>query len=147
MSLTLTADVELALTAMNRAIAHIENKAPVVNEMAAYAMETVLDNFSGQHDPDGKPWEALSPSSLVRKGHSGTLGNGILVDSGKMIGSFKMDKSAYGFSLDNTTPYAPIHQHGFAAANIPARPFMGFGKADEAWLHAIMTAWLTRGLS
>lgn len=113
-------------------------------------------NARAQRDPSGRPWKELAPSTLLRrKGdpkrklyQSGALLNSIDVVRRNMTATVLRSASGGGFSIgirpgSQADKYARIHQFGGYAGRgnkvrIPARRYLGIGKADAVAVRRMM---------
>lgn len=84
----------------------------------------ITRNFDAQGGLVGG-WEPLKPATIARKGSSG-----ILVDTGRLKGSFASDARAIKVRGDTEVwvgtniEYAPPHEHGAPTRGIPQRRMM-----------------------
>lgn len=92
-----------------------------LKEVRDLAQEQTLQNFAGEHDPDGRRWDPLKEETVkrkkraTRKGRLGRSASAILLDSGRLFGSFMSG------SVNEVTPtrlewgtdveYAYFHQN------------------------------------
>lgn len=65
------------------------------------ALTTLAHEFTGAHDPYGKPWPPLK----TRKGEP-------LRDTGRLMNSFSRQGNPNGFSISTRVAYADVHQYG-----------------------------------
>ena len=102
---------------------------PAFEEAVAILNDGVYQNFTSAVGPDGASWPEHAPSTVARYGP-----HPLLVLSGAMIAAatdrgaagheeeYGPREASVGLSTD-TIPYAAVHQFGFAARNIPPRPY------------------------
>lgn len=102
------------------------------------AVKRVKARFLQEVDPDGKPWQLLSPATRKRKAIMGA--DQILVDEGKLYESIGYDSKGPNSVGSNTgagfritaggpkAPYARRHQLGLGFT--PKRRFIGLSDAD-----------------
>ncbi len=117
---------------------------PVLEEeLGRLLLRRTLQRFDNEVDPDGRPWAALSASTLSRrKRKGGKQGKKILVQSGAMRAAIRRIrgsseglvavKTGAGFRIGvddkNQTGKAATHQYG--RPGIPVRRFLGIGRLD-----------------
>ena len=132
--------------ALDRAIAASRDLSAPLGAIANFGRNATLDNFTGEHDPDGKPW-------IITFRKRANPFKKILVESGDLIGSiialFDAKSATWGSEASGAAAIiANVHQFGaritakagkalntpfglFAAVNIPARPFVGFNANQQ----------------
>lgn len=117
-------------------------------------LQTTLERFSTQTDPEGHKWQPLSELTQKLRGSSSP----ILNRTGRLKGSIVYQVEGSVLKLGPNTVDAAVHQFGativpkdkkalripvqsgglfLKRAVIPARPYIGFGEKDE---HAAMAA-------
>lgn len=72
-------------------------------------------------DPDGQPWKPWSKAYEARRPAKG----GILDLDGELIDSIAYEVQDDAITLGSNLVYALVHQEGWKAKNIPARPYLG----------------------
>lgn len=88
-------------------------------------MEAKIERqFATETDPDGNPWEPLSPETLKYK-----QGGSILVKSGKLRDSFVYDLSGNSLTISNTSPVFEAHNEGILPQ--PERKILGISAEDK----------------
>lgn len=137
---------------------HAAQKLQEINEyleggdMREVMAETAIDHFRGSFEDEGFTDSKLNPWQDVKRrdpdspwyGRSGQTGNfsesrtkaKILTgETGHLRASFKYIPTAKGVRVQNTAPYAAVHQYGLPAKvygkkpfTMPRRPFMGDSK-------------------
>lgn len=75
----------------------------------------------GKTDPDGQPWKPWSKAYEARRPAKG----GILDLDGELIDSIAYEVQDDAITLGSNLVYALVHQEGWKAKNIPARPYLG----------------------
>lgn len=102
------------------------------------AVKRVKARYLQEVDPEGKPWQLLSPLTRKRKAIMGS--SQILVDEGNLYESIGYDSKGTDSVGSNTgagfritaggpkAPYARRHQIGLGFT--PRRPFIGLSDAD-----------------
>ena len=145
--ITITIDDAGIVAALNKLASKTANLGPVMREIGTVVRNDALDNFKGQHSPDGTPWKKLSPATLMARAHRLTKGKThkkdgsltkkaesvvttakILLDTGALRNSISvLHSDATSAVIGTKIPYASMHQFGVPRriAPIPARPFLG----------------------
>lgn len=140
-------EILASLSALATAANRLE---PALDEIGAAVQASISLNFSGQHDPDGNPWEPLSDVTLEnRRGGSGQ----ILRDTGRLNRSITYNVQAESVEIGSDVVYANMQQFGgkktdfpWLWGDIPPRPFVGVSEADKAEILAILSRHLERSL-
>lgn len=127
-------------------------------------LATTEDRFKEERDPSGARWRALSPAYAAVK-----RGPRILTESGALYRDLRYqvvggDAVAVGAML----PYAAIHQFGGVIrpkgakalvfrlggrlvrakkVTIPARPYLGWGRADQAMADEVLLGFFQRAMA
>lgn len=96
-------------------------------------MQTQRRISTEKADPDGTKWRPLALSTL--KARDGK-GRGALWATGQLFSSIKYKVVNKTVQVFTSLPYARWLQ--FGSRNAPARPFIGFGKADVNTIHKII---------
>lgn len=95
-----------------------------MKEAAQYMMESVYKNFTAGGRPSG--WAAKKDGS-----------QSYLIKTGALLSSIEptSDKTSFRvWTSKEKVPYCFVHQFGYAARNIPARPYMVFQKEDKEYI-------------
>lgn len=88
-------------------------------------MEAKLERqFATETDPDGDPWEPLSPETLKYK-----QGGSILVKTGKLRDSFVYGLTEKTLTISNTSPVFEAHNEGILPQ--PERKILGINAEDK----------------
>jgi phage virion morphogenesis protein len=138
---------------------------PALKSSGEYLIKVTQDRFSGEHDPDGKPWKPLSPATLfgaymakgrrvfTKKGSATkgfqryTMARKILTVSSRLRSSITYETAGNYLVIGTSTIYAAIHQFGGKAGRgrkvlIPQRAFLGVNEQDLAEFSRIMEDYL-----
>lgn len=129
---------------------------PALLEIGEHLQGSVEERFRTQTDPEGNPWEPLSPFTLANKRN-----NQILTESGGLRGSIHYQSGSDTLEQGTNKIYGAIHQLGgtirakrapalaigrpdgeFALVKkveIPARPYLGLSADDRRAIDAILT--------
>lgn len=94
--------------------------------------------------PDGNEWAAWSGGYAAKRhgGHSLLEGEGLLLGSLGYAVALAGDQVEVGSNMI----YAATHQFGDEKRNIPARPFLGLSRDDEAELDDAIDNFISRVL-
>lgn len=143
-------EILAALTRLARNVDHLE---PALNEIGFNVKQSILQNFEGQHDPDGNAWEGLSDATLENRRKSGA-GAEILRDTGLLNRSISYETGAFAVEIGSDKKYANMMQFGGKKAeypwlwgDIPERPFVGVSDADRGQILDILGDYLERSVS
>ncbi|MDZ7831632.1 MAG: phage virion morphogenesis protein [Desulfobacterales bacterium] len=103
---------------------------PAYKAFGEYMLNVTGDRFSGEHSPEGRAWQPLSPETLESK-----KGAKILTESGQLRNSIIYSAKPERFAYGTNKIYGAIHQFGGKAGRgrkvtIPARPYLGIAAAD-----------------
>lgn len=94
-------------------------------QAASNLMEAkIAKQFDTETDPDGSPWEPLSPDTLKYK-----VGGSILVKTGALRDSFVYDLSEKSLSITSKSPVFKIHNQGLLG--MPQRKILGINAEDK----------------
>lgn len=150
-TLAVTVDDREVKAMLTRLSARMNNLMPVMRKIGDTLKNDALDNFKGQHAPDGTPWKPLSLAtriarakrlsggSLLTKSGKRTKAKAYavmttakaLMDTGILRASINvLDATPTSVTVGSRLKYAAIHQFGGMAGRgrkvrIPARPFIG----------------------
>lgn len=155
--LAVTIDDSAVKAMLTRLSQRMGNLTPVMRQIGNTIKNDSLDNFKGQHAPDGTPWKPLSIATRIARAKR-VSGGGLLTKNGKRTNAKAyavmttakalLDTGILRASVNvlETTPssvtvgsrlkYAAIHQFGGKAGRnrkvrIPARPFIGMSKGAQ----------------
>ena len=111
----------------------LENPRPFQEAIAEILFRRAGQSFEDEESPSGVPWKPLSPAYSFWKKNIAKKGQqGILRLSGAMFRSLDRGVRGDRAFVIARTKYAITHQEGRVFPPIPARPFMGFPKQDQA---------------
>ena len=96
-----------ALRRLKQLGGRMENPRPVLLAIGEYMLLRTEKRFAAEKDPDGRPWKALSPLTLLTKKHSK-----ILTESGNLRSRivYRVDPGAV--VIGTNVIYGRIHQLG-----------------------------------
>jgi phage virion morphogenesis protein len=129
--------------ALARAVAALSDFTPAMEDIASHMEEETRGRFETGRAPDGTPW---LPSQRVLE-----QGGQTLIDSGQLLASIARAFDRTSAVAGTNLVYARIHQAGGtirprakkalktpfgprASVRMPARPFLGFGAAEEDYI-------------
>lgn len=115
---------------------------PVMMEIAVALEHSTREHFDNEEDPEGNSWAPLQASTLERKSRQGVPVDQVLHGESLHLRDTLFPFWSSGEAGISTGPgteaYAATHQFGDDSRNIPARPFLGIGPADEAEILEIL---------
>lgn len=120
------------LAAIERALGRVasgEVRRAAARAMGAAGLAEARRGFALGESPEGSPW---TPSKK--------RGGRTLVRTGALRDGLSVLVNAYGFTLLSRRPYAGVHQEGFPARNLPARPFLPGDELGSRWTDALEDA-------
>lgn len=137
------ADLRAALGRLRRFVADPE---PALKTIGQALITSTQERIRNEVSPTGARWPALNPEYAAAK-----RGTGMLMESGRLVGSFSRQVSGSRLVVGTNVAYAAIHQFGgtirpkgsalrffvgrreiFARkVTIPARPFLGISTEDR----------------
>jgi phage virion morphogenesis protein len=139
-----SAELEQALDRLFRAVL---NTRPLFASLGELALLTVRGYFDEQREPDGTPWQELSPPYLEYKRKKG-FRTAILQKRGVLFKSITYAASREEVVVGTNLVYGRIHQfggdierQGVAGAytiTLPPRPYLNLGD-DPAFVEAATT--------
>lgn len=117
---------------LSRLQARGRDLAPVFKDFGEYMVRETEGRFEGEHDPEGKPWTALSELTLAKK-----KGSKILTEDSFLRGDIHYDADSDQMALGTVKIYGAIQQLGGMAGRgrkveIEARPYLGINDENEA---------------
>lgn len=141
---------------LRAAAAATQNLEPMLSEMGEAVVESTRLRFTDGKGPDGNKWAPLSAATLLRRRKKGK-GAQPLLDTGRLRNSITKRVEPRSVWIGTNVVYARPHQFGAAKGafgtgkyktrkgsfpipwgNIPARPFLGFSRDDQAEIVAII---------
>jgi phage virion morphogenesis protein len=164
-TLTATLSAAQALAGMQRVAAIGIHPAPLLRQIGVALADSTRNRFNEGVDPAGNAWKPLLPAyASVKRGSHILVGMGM---SGGLQGSITFDTGANSVAIGSGKIYAAVHQFGaiirpkskkalvfrmggalvFAKqVTIPARPYLGLSKADEAEIAALSAKFIAAQL-
>ncbi|WP_036259193.1 phage virion morphogenesis protein [Meiothermus cerbereus] len=146
------------VTRLNRALrklaaTRLDRVAASVGEVL---VSSTIQRFNEQKGPDGRPWEPLAAATVAPRKKDFKKSGGlrkqalermekrkILIQSGRLRNSITARRDGTRVAVGTNLVYAAIHQFGGLAGRgrgvrIPARPYLGISRADEAEIERIL---------
>ena len=90
--------------------------------------------------PDGTRWKPWASSTAKARRRAGTSASGLLFNTGTLANSLEYEVIGDKVVVRNTQSYAQYLQNG--TRNMPARPFLGMGKAEETLTKNLWKKWI-----
>jgi phage virion morphogenesis protein len=126
---------------------------PAMHEIGQYYEMRVLENFSAESDPEGRPWPKLSAVTLglglakgqrlkksgyvAKAGRQYLANKKMLVEHGDLRGSvhYQAERNQVTIGTGGHIPYGGVHQLGGLAGRgrktkIPARPYLAVNEGS-----------------
>lgn len=120
--------------------------------IARDTVEQMRENWTEGKDATGTPWQELAPATVAAKGD-----DSILYEEGDMFNDLGMEvnrsagRAKIGFTSEESTQKAELHEHGVPERNLPARPIIepasryAASQADDVVASEVLRA-ITRAL-
>jgi len=105
-----------------------DNMEPLFSDIGEHLLNSTLQRFEDQVDPDGVPWAALDPKTIDRKKKNADK---ILIEYGDLMNDahYNVGPSSVEFGFNKI--YAATHQFGDEERSIEARPILGTSAEDD----------------
>ena len=132
--------VREALERLVRAGGDIEG---ALAEIGEHLIRSHRDRFARGVDPEGRAWQPLKPATIARKRKNADK---VLIESGMLMESLHYNVAPDRLEFGTDRIYGATHQFGRPEANIPARPFLGISREDEAEILNIIEDRILRAL-
>jgi len=109
----------------------LEDLTPVYKEIGELMVLRTDDRFREEVDPNGIPWQQLSPYTIRMKQQQRRIMK-ILQSTGRLRASINYQADRRGVVIGTNVSYAKKHQEGGREGRyiIPPRPFLGIGDED-----------------
>jgi len=122
-----------ARTKLGDMLSRIEDQSKFFAAASELMLDQTQTRFREQRDPDGNAWRPLAPATVARRGNASPI---LEVSRSLRAGIHAAPEPNRAVVQTLALPYAAIHQEGGEAGRgrsvtIPARPYLGFGDADE----------------
>lgn len=107
-----------------------------LRDAGLYMVRETISNFTGEHDPDGRPWAPLAASTLARKKTSTKLR-----ETGAMAAANRLYVGGKTARIKNSIDYAIWHQTG--TKRMPQRQFLGISESRHVPnIQKIFQSWI-----
>ena len=117
--------------AINKYLNFFTDLNPVLKDTGDYLLTAVRNRIQNtKTDPNGVAWAPMSPSTTRNRLRRGTLGGGLLNDSGNLLNSIRAEIGPGQVSITSSAPYAQFVQQG--TSRMPPRQFLGWSEADRS---------------
>lgn len=136
-------DSTLVSSALARAMEVLGDVQPLMADIGEQLLISHRQRFAQQLSPTGESWAPLSARYQARKKRNK---NRILTLDGFLGGTLSYAPSADGLLFGTGLKYGAVHQFGFPARELPARPWLGVSDADAVEIVAITQEHLNRAL-
>jgi len=136
-----------------RLAAKVSDMSPAMHEIGQYYERRVLENFSAESDPEGRPWPKLSavtlglglgkPKRLKKSGYLSKKGKQYLTNKKMLVERgdlrrtihYQAGRDQVVIGAGGEIKYAAIHQFGGLAGRgrktrIPARPYLAVNEGS-----------------
>lgn len=106
---------------------------PALKTIGETLVNSTRERWDQQIDPDGKDWQPLKPATLKRKAKKKKPLK-ILLQDDQLRFTISPQVEENTLIIGSPQKYAATHQLGrkIGKGTIPARPFLGISKQDEA---------------
>lgn len=135
--ITIDADKAAAISReLNELSRQFNDLTPLMRNIAIRLHESTLARLQQGEQPDGKPFEPLSPNyvRMTASGRELPRPYQILVHTGKLrqgiLPNWTKDMARISAGNNESRSYAARHQVGAPADRLPARPFIGLSEKD-----------------
>lgn len=121
----------------------LANPRPALEQIGEALVQSTRERLEKTKvSPEGQKWAPWSLSTLLARRKKGTAARGLLFDSGNLSNSIQAQVLGDSVIVGASAKYASFLQNG--TENMPARPFVGISRQDEARIHGILSAHLEK---
>jgi phage virion morphogenesis protein len=111
--------------------------------LGAEIEDQTKERFETKRDPEGNPWKDIAESTKEWYSHEFPGAEPPLVREGGLRDSVESrTRGPWAVLVGATKEYAAVHQWGWEARGIEARPYLGLGPQDLAALEAKVVEFL-----
>jgi phage virion morphogenesis protein len=127
-----------------------EKRGALLNSIGVEIETQTQNRFDTKIDPQGNRWKDIADATEKYYRRRGKKLDGKprppLLISGSLRDSIVSEVQSGNWSVivGAAKEYADVHQFGYAAKNIPARPFVGISSENETELNTIIENFLRR---
>lgn len=119
----------------------------ILSDASALILNRIRQRYQRGVDPEGRPWAPLSPDYRRRKLAAGFSDN-TLIRTGDLFRSIQAIRdSSNQYRIGTTVRYAPYHQLGVPARNLPKREFLGVNNEDIQLITRLAAQRVARAIS
>lgn len=161
-------DSDKVSAGLSQLLSRLENPDGFLRGVSEELTNSTKDRFETQTDPDGLPWQHLSPTTVIKRLSEGAVPLNILRSNKSGAASLSASIRPYygqGWGgVATVTPHAAIHQFGGTinrparvgkvfnhkkasvrayTIRIPARPFLGLSEDDRIAIIELADEWLS----
>lgn len=120
----------------------LEKPQDLLNSIGDYLVKTTQARIrTTKSSPDGAPWAPWAPSTYLARAKQGSLGGGLLYNTGSLFNSISHSVSGDKVEVGTSSPFAKYLQMG--TQRMPARPFLGISPADQEAITGLVRRHLT----
>lgn len=130
--------------ALSRLVAAAADLSEPMEEIGAALVTSTQQRFVEKESPDGDAWAAVTTRYARRKVALGRDPRNVLQGQNHLLQSLAYLAGARDVAVGSNRVYAAIHQLGgtddmpAGPADIPARPYLGISRDDEAEIAAVL---------
>jgi phage virion morphogenesis protein len=133
--------IDSNLKDFNKQVDKLRNPAVYLSRIGEALLQATHERIQKTKvSPDGTPWAPWASSTARARRKAGTAGTGLLFNTGALDKSLTYSVQGPKVSVHSSSPYAQYLQNG--TSRMPARPFLGIGKKEEALILDIWNKWL-----
>jgi len=139
-----TREIELLARRLNNGAAlRPSDRVQLLKNLGAEIEDQTRERFATKESPDSEPWADLKPSTIENYTKRKFSGNTLLFLSGQLHNTIESQvQNQWSVLAGATEEYAAVHQWGWEARGIDARPYLGVGPNDEQALAGIVTTFI-----
>lgn len=120
----------------------------LLENLGAEIEDQTRERFSTKKAPDGTPWKDIAEATREYYAQNFPGAQPSLLMSGALRDSVETQaQNQWSVIVGATMEYAAVHQWGWEARNIDARPYLGIGPKDEQALAGIATEFIAELLA
>lgn len=105
----------------------VRDLTPVMKAIGEYLVFATDNRFRTETDPQGQPWQKLSPKTVEQKRRQGRI-NKILQSTGVMRTRIGYEATSYSVKIGINNRKATYHQLGLG---VPKREILGISETDR----------------
>lgn len=137
----MTIDMDAAVIELNLIVARLANPQPMLQAIGDWQAEKVRERIrTGKVDPWNSEWAPWRPRTQAAREKKGNTAQGLLWDSGKLLGSITVESGINQVVIGTPLDYAAYLQDG--TGKMAERAFMGWNDEDFAVAELFGVAYL-----